>query len=53
MKYIFPWLKMCMLTRYAQALDGWTEWMKKGFNNGFMEWFQHYNGILVVYELSK
>ena len=39
--------------KYAQALSGWMVCMKGGFNNGVMEVFQHYNGILIVFKLSK
>ena len=39
--------------KYDQALSEWMVFMKGGFNNGVIEVFQHYNGILVVFKLSK
>ncbi len=42
----------------AQASKGWgggllSVCMNEGFNNGVMVGFQHYDGILVVFRLSK
>ena len=49
----FSLIKTCMLTRMDQASSGWMVCMEDGLNNGGMEGFQHYNGILVNFKLSK
>ena len=44
-------------SRCAQASKGWgflpNVCMEEGFNNEGMNGFQHYDGILVIFRLSK